>query len=217
MIQDNLNIRLDEDIANQMTVNKNLSQEIIVTNTDKVTIILNEHHKIIKKKIEWLNPLGIFATIFTTLLTAKFDKTVLGVGSDMWKAIFVVSGLVTLGYSIYLIIRAIKYYNHGTVEEFISKLKNQSQDMKNTAVAPPAQKKDEIIIHSAKYGAEDKFTDITEKISALVSTNNIEIKASNKLWGDPNPGKHKSLIIDCSVNGNRKQITIFENATTKIE
>ena len=43
-------IHLNTDIVNQITVHKNLSQEIIVINIDKVKLILNEHQKKVQKK-----------------------------------------------------------------------------------------------------------------------------------------------------------------------
>jgi hypothetical protein len=209
---ENLNIRLDEDITKQMTVNKNLSQEIIVTNTDKVTIILNDHHKIIKKKIEWINPLGIFITAFGTLLTAQFNKVVFGVDPLLWKAIFVVISLATFGYSVYLIVFAVKYAKRGSIEEFIEKLKNQSRDIKET-VAPKIQDKNVIRINSARYGTELKYYDITEKVSEMILANHFVIEASNKFWGDPAKGDGKTLIINCSYGEINKQLSIVENTT----
>ncbi len=36
-------IHLDADISRQMTIHKNISQEIIIVNIDKVKLILNEY------------------------------------------------------------------------------------------------------------------------------------------------------------------------------
>ena len=119
----NGNINLDEDLTSQMTVHKNLTQEIIVTNTDKVKLILNDHHKIVKKKIEWVNPVGIFLSVLTTLLTAKFDETKFGITPQIWQAIFVVSCFASFVWSVILIVNAIRYYNKGTVDQCIEKLK----------------------------------------------------------------------------------------------
>ncbi len=210
MTSDNLNIRLDEDITSQLTVNKNLSQEIIVTNTDKVKIILSDHHKIIKRKIEWLNPLGIFVTVLATLLTAQFNKVVWGIEAVLWKAIFVVTGIAAFGYSIYLIIYAIKYFNNGTVEEFIEKLKNQSQEIRET-VAPKSTKQTIITIHSAQYGTDKKYNNIEERILKMVLNKDYIILATNNLWKDPAVGEPKTLRLDISINDIRKNIVVPEN------
>ncbi len=122
-MSENGNINLDEDLTSQMTVHKNLTQEIIVTNTDKVKLILNDHHKIIKKKIEWVNPVGIFLSVLTTLLTAKFDEIKFGISPQIWQSIFIVSCFASFAWSVILIINAIRYYNTGTVDQCIEKLK----------------------------------------------------------------------------------------------
>lgn len=123
MSNGNVNINLDEDLTRQMTVHKNLTQEIIVTNTDKVKLILNDHHKIIKKKIEWINPVGIFLSVLTTLLTAKFEETKFGISPQIWQAIFLVSCIATFLWSTILIFNAVRYFNKGTVDQCIEKLK----------------------------------------------------------------------------------------------
>ncbi|MFA7492575.1 MAG: hypothetical protein WCZ43_03545 [Proteiniphilum sp.] len=118
-----ININLDEDLTRQMTVYKNLTQEIIVTNTDKVKLILNDHHKIIRRKIEWVNPLGIFLSVLTTILTAKFEETKFGLSPQIWQAIFIVSCIASFAWSVLLVINAIRHYNKGTIDQFINQLK----------------------------------------------------------------------------------------------
>jgi len=117
------NINLDEDLTSQMTVHKNLTQEIIVTNTDKVKLILNDHHKMIKRKIEWVNPVAIFITVLATILTAKFDETKFGLTPQTWQAIFVVTCIASFIWSVVSIINALRYYKRGTIEECIDKMK----------------------------------------------------------------------------------------------
>jgi len=128
----NININLDEDLTRQLTVHKNLTQEIIVTNTDKVKLILNDHHKIIKRKIEWINPVGIFVSVLTTILTAKFDETRFGLSPQIWQAIFIVACIATFVWSGILVINAIRYCNKGTVDQFINQLKI------NNNIQPPS-------------------------------------------------------------------------------
>ena len=119
----------DEDMLKDMAVFKNLSQDVIIITSDKVELLLNEHHNIVKRKTEWLTPLGIFITILLTLLTTNFDKTFLSLNKDVWKAIFILSSVVTGGYTIYLICVAIYYRDKGTIGGFMGKLKKQSQNL----------------------------------------------------------------------------------------
>ena len=125
----NTNINLDVDLTNQMTVHKNLTQEIIVTNTDKVRLILNDHHKVIKRKIEWINPLGLFISVLTTILTAKFEQEKFGLSPQIWQSIFIVSCIGSFVWTVFLVINALRYVSEGTVDQFIEKLKiNNGQE-----------------------------------------------------------------------------------------
>lgn len=96
-------IHLDADISRQMTIHKNISQEIIIVNIDKVKLILNEHQQNVQKKKDRINPLALFLTLFVTNITAEFTDT-WGLGKDTWKAIFVlvcVASFLWLLYSVY--------------------------------------------------------------------------------------------------------------------
>jgi hypothetical protein len=66
-----------------------------------------------------------------------------------------------------------------------------------------------IVIKSALYGANDKFVDVTQKVSEL-ATSNLEIPANNEFWGDPIPGVPKTLEIKYTLNGATKELQIKE-------
>ena len=199
MINENNFIRLDQDLTDQMTVNKNLSQDIIVTNTDKVTILLNEHHNILKKKAEWFSPLGIFISVLTTLFTAKFDEIKLGLKPEYWYAIFVIVCVLSFLVSAYYIYQVFAYRKHGTIDEFIVKLKNQcpTRNQSNADTFNIG-----LVIDSAKYGAEGVFVDVKSKIVELTAKNIFEIQSNNELVDgkDPLVGKQKQLEIIYSIN-----------------
>lgn len=74
-----------------------------------------------------------------------------------------------------------------------------------------------IVVHSAKYFAEDKSIDLTLKITEMISNNQFEFMAGNELGGDPLVGKGKTLEINYSVNGQMKKITTYEGEKVKIE
>lgn len=215
MTQEKFNISINEEVVNGMTVSKNLSTDVIVTNTDKVEILLTSHHRIIKKKHEWLGPLGIFLSILTTLLTAKFDVTFVGIQPEVWKAIFIVGSLITLGYTIYGGVCAFQLRKQGTITEFIENLKNKSRTQE------PSQglaEKPILKIVSAKYGASDRTVDLLEKISRLVASNQIEFNVTNDLAGiDPYPGREKSLIVSYTINGEPRKKTAKEGKLIRID
>lgn len=216
---ENLNIHLDEDLTNQMTVNKNLSQEIIVTNTDKVTILLNEHHKIIKRKLEWLSPVSIFFTVFATLLTAKFDETVIGISPTLWKAIFFVVCVLSLLLSLYFISTALRFIRRGSVEEFINKLKNVNSKPKKsnrilTFIISIFSSKKKIIIHSARYGANETFLEVTSLLNSSIENGKLNFVVNKtNIGSDPVPNVAKQLIVDFSYNGEKCFKSITEGGT----
>lgn len=221
MTHENFHIKLDEDLTNQMTVNKNLSQEIIVTNTDKVTILLNDHHKIVKKKTEWLNPLGIFISVLTALLTSKFDEPKFGVSPELWKSLFIIACLISFIWSVYLIVIAICYRNRGTVGEFIKKLKNEStnQVSANSSQTTSTQTTPVIEIISATYLWPGDQKGITNEIKSLVSKGILTGKVDPGVLGidDPKYGTEKTLKIHYRINGQEKDLTAKDGETFTIE
>ena len=120
-------IHLNTDIVNQITVDKNISQEIIVINIDKVKLILNEHQKKVQKKIDLINPLALFLTLLVANITAEFTDT-WGLGKDVWKAIFVLLNMVSfcwLAYCAYNVLYICRGHN---VESVIKELKQSSSE-----------------------------------------------------------------------------------------
>lgn len=120
------NINLNEDLTKGLTVFKNIDQEVLLINTDKVKLLLIEHDKIVRQKMDWLAPFGIFITVLITLLTTNFDKILFGLSRQTWQALFILicigSGILTLFYAL----RAVKNCNKGTIVELIEKLKSDS-------------------------------------------------------------------------------------------
>jgi hypothetical protein len=120
------NINLNEDLTKGLTVFKNIDQEVLLINTDKVKLLLIEHDKIVRQKMDWLAPFGIFITVLITLLTTNIEKILFGLSRQTWQALFILicigSGILTLFYAL----RAIKNCNKGTIVELIEKLKSDS-------------------------------------------------------------------------------------------
>jgi alpha-L-rhamnosidase len=77
-----------------------------------------------------------------------------------------------------------------------------------------------LVIHKAMYGAPKnlaKQVDVTEKIRGQAAAGKLDIKVSKELAGrDPAHGVKKVLLIDLSVNGNRKKLKIPEHKTMNL-
>jgi len=63
-----------------------------------------------------------------------------------------------------------------------------------------------------KLGAGDQFQDVTEKLAALVSDGELQVRADNQLAGrDPAKDTPKELRVEYSLAGVAKRITVPEN------
>ena len=86
-----MNIDLNSDIGSQLVVHKNISQEIVIVNIDRMKLILQDHHAKLKRNTDWINPLAIFIALLLADLTATFNTNFLGIKSAVWEAIFIIS------------------------------------------------------------------------------------------------------------------------------
>lgn len=75
------------------TVHSNVDQQLIQITEDKLRLILNDHVKCMERKSEWVAPLGILLTIIVTFSTTDFKDIYFS--ADTWKAIFIMSGMLT--------------------------------------------------------------------------------------------------------------------------
>lgn len=118
-------IDLNSDIGNQLVVHKNISQEIIIINIDRLKLILQDHNAKIKRSTDWINPLAIFIALLLADLTATFNDFI-GIKAPVWEAIFI---LLTLASGIYLLCSFVNIARKGSIiEGVIDKLKEHAQD-----------------------------------------------------------------------------------------
>ena len=75
-------------------VYSNVSQEIIITTDDKIRLCLIDHLSKMEKKNGWVAPLGILLTIGIVFPTTTF-REFLFLNPDVWKAIFVIGGILS--------------------------------------------------------------------------------------------------------------------------
>ena len=125
--QEGLSVDLGDELSKNMTVHKNVNQEIIVTTSDKIKLVLIDIKDVLSAKREWWTPLGLLVSFTTTICTAEF-KDVYGLTKDSWKAIFIILILLS---SVWLIITFRKLYlNWGkdNLESIIEKFKLKEED-----------------------------------------------------------------------------------------
>lgn len=57
MVDSNLHIDVNNDVIQHSIIYKNIKQEFILTNMDKVELLLIAHHNVIKRKIRLARPI----------------------------------------------------------------------------------------------------------------------------------------------------------------
>ena len=101
---------------------RNVDQTQILILEDRLENILLKNEKIMKSKVSWTTPLGLFLTGLVALLTATFKDW--GLKKEYWFAIFVLGTIASFIWLVYTIFIAIKNYKKGAIEEIIREIKN---------------------------------------------------------------------------------------------
>jgi len=87
-------IDIENEFTAKLIVHKNLSQEVIMTTVDKLTLCLMKNRDNITAKREWLTPLSIFLALLTTLVAAGFRRFIFD--PDVWTAVYVLGCIISL-------------------------------------------------------------------------------------------------------------------------
>jgi len=67
-----------------------------------------------------------------------------------------------------------------------------------------------LLIESAKYGAGDRFVDVTALLAQSLDGDTLHVRADNDLAGDPAIGTPKQLVVSYLNNGVRATKTVGE-------
>ncbi len=66
-------------------------------------------------------------------------------------------------------------------------------------------------ILKAVYGKEGMGQDVTGRLQKLIKNNTLDVKVTNiTMGGDPNKGADKTLKVDYTYRGQRKQVVVKE-------
>ena len=87
---------LASEIVQQTKLHVNLSQEAIVITEDKVRLCLIAHLRGLEAKKDWIAPAGVLLTIIITFATTTFRDAALSAAT--WRAVFVISGVLTFAW-----------------------------------------------------------------------------------------------------------------------
>ena len=72
-------------------------------------------------------------------------------------------------------------------------------------------------IIKAVYGKGGLGNDVTRRVQRMIQNNTLDVKVTNaNMGGDPNKGADKSLKVDYSYRGQRRQIVVNEGNRLKL-
>lgn len=108
-------------------VHDNTGQEVIKITSDKLELILERHLKNLERRKDWIAPLGLLLAIITTFCAATFKDALLP--ADTWKAVFFLSGLVSL---YWLCLSLWASFRAPAIGDLMVKIKQDSGSQSNT-------------------------------------------------------------------------------------
>jgi hypothetical protein len=107
-----------------ITIAQNTDHTLIVVSEDKARLCLGKHVAMAGKRNEWLAPASLLVSLIATLTAAEFRDALL-MSKALWKAVFLVTSLVCLGWLVRSLFRRGKVPDDdGLVESIVSKLKS---------------------------------------------------------------------------------------------
>ena len=205
-------------IQKESRVHLNVGQEFIVTTDDKIRLCLSDHLSRMEKRRAWITPLGIFLTLLIVFPTTTFRAFI--VGAETWQALFIICAVISLCWLLYSVYQA----------RVSTSINEVMADIKRTAIVGeaadaipspsfepvgspiPSMAQEDLIVDSARYGAEDQWNDVTELLQSKVSAGRLELDVSNdSLGGDPTRGVHKTLVVEYSYRGIEHRTEIPEH------
>jgi hypothetical protein len=125
--QQGLSVDFGNELSKNLTIHKNVKQEIIITTADKIKLVLINTKEILTAQRDWWTPFGLLISFITTLCTAEF-KDAFGLTKEFWHAIFV---LLTLGSAIWLLKSFYKLYKNwgkDNLDNIIENIKLRSEN-----------------------------------------------------------------------------------------
>jgi hypothetical protein len=206
-------IELGRELAEQLTIHKNIGQEIVVTTVDKVRICLMETRDSLAAKDDWAAPLALLVSLITTLIAADFKNA--GLQAATWQAIYVIGVVLSALWLIRTGRRSYQYRGTGSIDSIVGRLKSDTAAQVG-AVSTEPRDDDQLRIVSAEYGANGKFVELTEILRARIVGGALDVLVSNDLGGDPCRGVPKALTVKYTVRGETKTATVAEDQRLRI-
>ena len=126
-----LSVDFGDELSKNLTIHKNVKQEIIITTADKIKLVLISTKQILAAQRDWWTPTGLLISFVTTLSTADFKET-FGVAKEFWHALFVILTFASAIWLIQTLYRLYKNWGQDDLEKIIEKIKLKGNELTNT-------------------------------------------------------------------------------------
>ena len=125
-----LSVDFGDELSKNLTIHKNVKQEIIITTEDKIKLVLINTKEIMTSRRDWWTPFGLLVAFITTLCTADF-KTAFSLSKEFWHAIFVLLTIFSAGWFVMTIYKLIKNWGQDDLNKIIEQIKLKGQEVTN--------------------------------------------------------------------------------------
>lgn len=106
---------------------ENIQTELITITKDKLENILLKYLNKLDLKKAWITPFSVFVSLLVALLTADF-KEFLNISKELWRAIFLISCIITFVLAVFLIIKALKNKENTSIDSLMNRISAVNAD-----------------------------------------------------------------------------------------
>ena len=122
-----LSIDFGNELSKNLTIHKNVKQEIIVTTADKIKLVLISTKEILTAQRDWWTPFGLLISFITTLCTADF-KDAFKLSKEFWHAIFVLLTIASIIWLAMCFYKLYKNWGEDNLDKIIEKIKLRTEN-----------------------------------------------------------------------------------------
>ena len=122
-----LSIDFGNELSKNLTIHKNVKQEIIVTTADKIKLVLISTKEILTAQRDWWTPFGLLISFITTLCTADF-KDAFKLSKEFWHAIFVLLTIASIIWLAMCFYKIYKNWGEDNLDKIIEKIKLRTEN-----------------------------------------------------------------------------------------
>ena len=117
-----LSIDFGSELSKNLTIHKNVKQEIIITTSDKIKLVLISTKEILTAQRDWLTPFGLLISFVATLCTADF-KDAFKLSKEFWHAIFVLLSVASTVWLLSCFYKLYRNWGKDNLDKIIEEIK----------------------------------------------------------------------------------------------